>query len=114
MKRLILSFVLATTFFVAPVTFTGCKNTPQTAQAITYKTLKSTQIAVDAAMQVYGTAVVTGKVNFEKQMRIDRAHNQYRNAFRTAVQAAKGNLNGEPPVSVKKLAEQLQLLISGL
>jgi len=114
MKRLLISCLLATSFFVAPVTFTGCRTTPQTAKAVVYKTLKSTQIAVDSAMKVYGTACANRKVSVEKQERIDRAHNQYRASFRAALVAAQGNNIGAPPVDVQMLAEQLQLLINQL
>jgi len=114
MKNLISLCVLAFAISLAPLTFTGCKTTPQSAKAVTYKTLKSTQIAVDSAMKVYGTACAKGKVSLEKQARVDGAKAQFESAFATAVMAARGNLNGAPPVDVQMLAEQLQLLITNL
>lgn len=57
---------------LGPLALTGCQTSSggegRSAQAISYQTLKSTQLAVDAAMQVYGTAVVTGRRKLTKPM----------------------------------------------
>lgn len=100
--------------FATPIFLTGCGATPETRQAATYQTLKSTQIAVDSAMKVYGAAVHSGKVSVEKQAQIDQAHVQYRGAFRAAVQAARGDVLAGPPAGLMQLADQLQLLITKL
>jgi len=91
----------------------GCA-TPETRQATAYKTLKSVQVAVDAALKVYGTATVTGRVTPEKQAEIEAKRSTYQVAFRLAVQAARNDLTVSPPADVQKLANELQLLISAL
>jgi hypothetical protein len=89
----------------------GCSATPETRQAAAYKTLKSVQIAVDAAMRVYGTACATGKVTIERQAEIDGKHIAYRESFRLAVQAARGDVTSPPPLDLQKIANDLQFLI---
>lgn len=106
--------LLAAAWFSLPVLLPGCGATPETRQAATYKTLKSVQIAVDAAMKVYGTAVVTGHVAIEKQTEIDAKHMQYRSAFRLAVSVARNNLSTAPPADLQRLADELQRLITSL
>lgn len=96
---------------VAMLLGVGCGTTPETRQATSYRTLKSVQIAVDAAMKVYGTAVVTGKISVEKQAEIDAKHATFRNMFRVSAQAARNDLAAIPPADLQKLANELQLLI---
>ena len=79
-----------------------------------YQTLKAVQIAVDGAMQTYGTAVVTGKVSLSKQAEIDGIHLKYRAAFRLAVEAARSDLSKLPPEAVTQWADELILIISTL
>lgn len=114
LPKLLSLCVLSLAIALAPATFTGCQSTPESAQATAYRTLKSTQIAVDSAMKIYATKVVIGSVSVERQAKVDAAHAQYRAAFRTAVQAANGQLGGGAPENVKQLADQLQLLITNL
>lgn len=92
----------------------SCSSVPETRQATSYKTLKSVQIAVDTAMKVYGTAVVTGDVSVERQAEIDVKHASFRSMFRLAIQAARNDLGAIPPADLQKLANELQLLITNL
>ncbi len=79
-----------------------------------YQTLKAVQIATDAALQTYGTAVATNKVSLEKQAKVQAARTQYQEAFRLAVATARNDLAQSPPIDVQRLADQLILLISSL
>ena len=92
----------------------GCGIFQGSQEAVSYKTLKSVQLTVDALMKTYGTAVVTGKVSPEKQLEIDMKHATYRGAFRLAVTAARNDLSTTPPTDLQQLANELQLLISSL
>lgn len=110
---LMVSVVLPLTF-VPSILLTGCGATPETRQSSSYKTLKSVQLAVDAAMKVYGTAVVTGRVSVEKQAEIDAKHGHYREAFRLTAQAARNDLNAIPSADLQRMADELQRIISSL
>jgi len=90
-----------------------CRN-GTTSAGVAARTLQGVQTAVDSAMRVYGTAVVTGRVSVEKQVQIDAAHAKYREAFRLALTASQGNLDFTAPENVIQLASQLQILITSL
>ncbi|HNR70429.1 MAG TPA: hypothetical protein PKJ00_03495 [Verrucomicrobiota bacterium] len=97
------------------ITVTGCANQQQPDnQAVAYKSLRDIWIGVDAAMKVYGTAVVNGKVSKEKEQEIDALYYKVRNSWRLAVEVARNNQALPAPEEVVRLANQLQQLIASL
>jgi len=105
--------ILSVLLLFSPVALTGC-NGARTAQGIAFQTLKTTQIAVDKAMKVYGTACATGRVSVAKQAQIDDIHARYRAAFRLAVTATRNDPAALTPEAVASLADELQTLITSL
>lgn len=111
-KRIIFAGLILAGVLSAPLVFTGCKTTD--AQVIAFKTLKTTQIAVDRAMNVYAEAVVTGKVSVPDVARIDAAHARYRAGFRFAIAATRNDLSAVTPDDVARLSGELLTLIKNL
>lgn len=88
---------------------TACVGTPK---SIAYKTLKSTEDTVDAAMRGYADAVVAGAVEQKVQDQVRIQYGRYQVAFEQAVQAAKLDLQTATPAEVAGLAAELTALIA--
>lgn len=113
-KRIRISALVIAAMLVVPITITSCVTPDGSSQSVAFHTLKSIQIAVDGAMRVYGTAVVTGKVSAGQQQAIETTHENYRQAFQAAVSLARSDLSSIAPTEVVRLANELQVLISRL
>lgn len=112
MKKLLLLLCLLCPLLFLP---SGCKgNNKPTAEAVVYQTLRTTQIAVDAAMQSYGVLVRAGKVDLAKQNTIDTVHETFRTSFIAAAKLAKQDWSTLTPVNVLALQNELLALVSKL
>ena len=111
---LALSVALLGGLCVAPVALTGCSTPSASPTVTTFTTLRDTQILVDRAMQLYAAGVVTGEVSTQKQAQIDKAHAQYRSAFRLAVTAARNDLTKLSNAELDALASEVIMLITSL
>lgn len=100
MNRIILSALAAFAILLS-----GCKTTEPEAKA--YISLKSIQVAVDAAMQVYGEAYRAGKVSPETRAKIHSLHGKYRIAFSAAVEVARFDYSQAPPEGLVDLAKRI-------
>lgn len=111
MKRILLALILAFAPLVPLALTTGC-NTTQSAQGIAYKTLRSTWLSVDAAMQVANELYQAGKLTPAQRLEIIAAHDKYRVSMDTAISAASLNWDSATPADVSTLARDVITLIS--
>jgi hypothetical protein len=92
--------------------FAGCKTVPPRTQV--YHALSDTQIAVDAAMKVYGRAHATGKITDDTRAKVHDAHAKYRAAFDAALTIAEFDFGKPTPENVSSAATALLNIISQL
>lgn len=89
------------------LTVLGCQSGPQSPRATAFLALADTALTVDAAMRVYATAAVAGKVSPARQEQIDHAHTQYRHAMQAALRLARYDWQQPTPENVVVLAAGL-------
>ena len=107
MSRLIISLVAAFAFILG-----GCKSLEPEAKA--YATLKTIQVTVDAAMQVYGEAYRAGKVTPELRADVHEIHRKYRIGFEAAVELARFDYSAKPPEELIELAKRIAAIAKQL
>jgi hypothetical protein len=100
MNRILLTIVAA--FAIA---LCGCKLTEPEAKA--YVSLKTIQVTVEAAMQIYGEAYRAGKVTPELRADVHDIHRKYRIAFEAAVELARYDYSEKPPEELIDLAKRI-------
>lgn len=88
---------------------TGCAGKGKTGA---YKTLKTVADTVDTAMKAFSDVVVRGDVPADTQVKVQLLHEQYRVAFRQAVQLAQFDYESAAPAQVASLAAELAALIA--
>lgn len=108
MKNLILAILLITSPVTVPVLLTGCTTSQQT---VSYKTLASTQAAVDTARVAFLEAAQDGKVSIEDAVKARAASKAFRDAFNAAVNAAKTS-NAPTPENVAALASEFLSIVA--
>lgn len=111
-KSLLLALAL-TCAVVAPVTFTGCAVT-RTTEAVVFDSFKTTYNASYSAYTSWLELVVKGKVSKADEARVDKAWNDFRDAFSIAFQTASQNWSAATPEQVQRLADNLITLIRKL
>ncbi|KAF0176456.1 MAG: hypothetical protein FD161_2995 [Limisphaerales bacterium] len=82
----------------------GCHTSPK---AKTFLALADTARTVDAAMRVYATAAVAGKISAADQLKVDALHDRYRTAMQSAIRVARHDWTQPAPQSVLILATEL-------
>ncbi|MFB1500818.1 hypothetical protein [Thiocapsa sp. N5-Cardenillas] len=114
MRRMILllSLILALApLALAPVAVTGCA-TPS--KEVTYQTLRTVAISVDAARKTYADAIVRGEVSDERQVEIDKLITRYQAAMNTAITAAQFDYEQAAPAELATLAAQIITIVTTL
>ena len=107
MKR-ILSLICVSTFLAcSSTTFTGCA-TPQTREAVIFKSFKSTWIVSKTAYDVWCERVVQGKTTADAEVAADNAWNKFRAVFSSSFKLA--NLNWDAPTDAQLALAQDELL----
>lgn len=109
MKRFLIPLL---NLLVAAALLVGCKNLSPRGKA--FVALADTQIAVDAAMKVYGKAYAAGKISADDRAKIHDAHFKYRVAFSAALELVEFNYSAATPDSVSTLAANLLNIIAQL
>lgn len=109
---LILALLMA---FTAPLMVAGCGTTkPQTVEAQKFNTFKSVYYTARSAYIGHIGLVVQGKVSKAKELKVDKAWNDFRAGFTVAFQAASTNWEAATPEEVQLLATRLLALIKEL
>lgn len=83
--KLTLALLLATCL-VAPLSFTGCKSTPQ---QVAYQSVATTQVSVDVAMTAWGKYVAAMHPPVEQEILVAKAYQKYQAAMVVVCDAGK-------------------------
>jgi len=86
---------------------------PTAPRALAFLSLKDTWNVVDRAMNVYGEAVVRGRVSAKDQLTIDRTHAIFVAAWREAVKNTGADTTLTPD-NVQRWSNELLLLLTNL
>lgn len=112
MKNLLsLALIAIALIFTQP----GC-GTPKNAthEAIVFNSFKTTYNTTRSAYEGYLVLVVQRKVSEEDEVKIDKAWNDYRAAFKLAFIAASQNWEAATPYQVQQLSSEFIKLVSRL
>lgn len=102
MKRLITFLAgcaVALALFTAPVTFYGCKTQPNT-QLTAIKTLSSSHVLADSALQTFYALVLEGKVSTNTVPAVSQHYREYQVVYNAALAIVAGNTNAPAPANV--------------
>jgi hypothetical protein len=99
--------------FGAMTAVTGC-TTPQTREAIVFNSFKDAWTVAHAAYQAHCENVVNGKVNKEKEAKVDAEWNKFRLVFKASLSVAHQDWSKPAPATLDAAEQQLLLLIRTL
>lgn len=119
-KSILIAAILAVSFIPIIVFDTGCSAIGASQAGVTnphsiaFLAMRDTWTNVQTGMEIFNDRIVAGKVTAEKEQQINAIYNDYRAAYRQAVQINAADWTDDSAANVENLSNQVIQLLAGI